>query len=70
MRNVMSCLIILCLVAVSFAAGLKEPTPSPKDKCPVCGMYVEMFADWNARVELKDAVEAIFDGAKCMFKYC
>jgi copper chaperone NosL len=62
-------LIIFFLSAVSFAGGLKEPTPSPKDKCPVCGMYVAMFPDWIARIEFKDSTEAIFDGAKCMFKY-
>ncbi len=60
---------IFLLASVSFAAGLKEPTPSPKDKCPVCGMYVAKFADWNARVEFKDATQAISCGAKCMFKY-
>jgi copper chaperone NosL len=69
MRISISCFILLCFVSVSFAAGLKEPNPSPQDKCPVCGMYVAKFADWNARVEFKDATEAIFDGAKCMFKY-
>jgi nitrous oxide reductase accessory protein NosL len=62
-------LIIFFLVAVSFAAGLREPNPSPKDKCPVCGMFVSMFADWNARIEFKDSTVAIFDGAKCLFKY-
>jgi copper chaperone NosL len=69
MRNVMSCLIILCLVAVSLAAGPQDSTPSPKEKCPVCGMFVAMFADWNARVEFNDSTYAIFDGAKDMFKY-
>ena len=28
-----------------------------------------MFPDWNARIEFKDSTYAIFDGAKCMFKY-
>ena len=69
MRNVMSCLIILCLVAVSVAAGPEDSTPSPKDKCPVCGMFVSMFADWNSRIEFQDSTYAIFDGAKDMFKY-
>jgi copper chaperone NosL len=69
MRNAVACLIILCLVAVSFAAGAEDSTPSPKYKCPVCGMFVAMFADWNARIEFKDTTVAIFDGSKCMFKY-
>ncbi len=69
MKSLVSCFIILCLVAASFAAGPEDTTPSRKDKCPVCGMYVSMFADWNARIEFKDSEYAIFDGAKDMFKY-
>jgi nitrous oxide reductase accessory protein NosL len=57
------------LIAVSIAAGPTDPTPSPKDRCPVCGMYVAMFPDWNARVEFKDSTQTIFDRAKCRFKY-
>ena len=69
MKSLMSLLIILCFVAVSFATGPSDITPSQKYKCPVCGMYVSMFADWNARIEFKDSEYAIFDGAKDMFKY-
>ena len=69
MRKAMPFLIIFFLVAVSFAAAPEDSTPSPKAKCPVCGMFVAMFADWNARIEFKDATYAIFDAAKCMFKY-
>ena len=69
MRNLVSCLIIFCLAAVSFAASPEGTTAARKDKCPVCGMFVSMFADWNARVEFKDGTYAIFDGSKCMFKY-
>jgi len=69
MRKGMSCLIILCLAVVSFAAGPQDLTPSPKEKCPVCGMFVSMFIDWDARIGFKDSSNAFFDGAKCMFKY-
>jgi nitrous oxide reductase accessory protein NosL len=69
MRNVMSFLIIFFLVTASFAAESKDPIPSQKDKCPVCGMFVSMFPEWNARIEFKDSTCATFDGAKCMFKY-
>jgi len=69
MRNILSWLIIIFFVAVPFAAGPEDATPSSKDKCPVCGMFVSMYADWNARIEFKDSTNAIFDGAKDMFKY-
>ena len=65
----MSFLIIFFLATASFAAGPKDSTPSQKDKCLVCGMFVSMFPDWNARIEFKDSTYATFDGAKCMFKY-
>lgn len=69
MKSLMVCLITLCLVAVSFASDLGNATP-PKDyRCPVCGMYVSMFHDWNARIKFKDSTVAIFDGPKDMFKY-
>jgi copper chaperone NosL len=55
--------------ALAQTVGPGELNPPPKYKCPVCGMFVAMFADWNSRVELKDSTVAFFDGAKCMFKY-
>jgi nitrous oxide reductase accessory protein NosL len=69
MKNVMPFLIIFFLVAVPLAAGPTDPTPPHKEKCTVCGMFVSMFADRNARIQFKDATQAIFCGAKCMFKY-
>ena len=69
---------ILGLAMIFFLAGggrafaqraeSTSPTP-PKEKCPVCGMFVAMFADWNARIEFKGSTFATFDGAKDMFKY-
>ncbi len=69
MRRGMSFLIVLFFVAVSFAAEPRDPSPSQKDKCAVCGMFVSQFADWNAKIEFADSTHATFDGAKCMFKY-
>ncbi len=72
MRRTVSCLIfILCLglVAISCAVMADDSTASQKEKCPVCGMFVSMFADWNAKIEFKDGTAATFDGAKDMFKY-
>jgi nitrous oxide reductase accessory protein NosL len=69
MKRVMYWAVILCLVAVSLAEGSDTRPLTRKDKCPVCGMFVSMFADWNARIEFKDSTRAIFDGSKDMFKY-
>jgi len=43
--------------------------PSPKDKCPVCGMFVKKYPDWISQMVFKDGSYAVFDGAKDMFKY-
>jgi nitrous oxide reductase accessory protein NosL len=50
--------------------GPEETTSlSQKERCPVCGMFVSMFADWNATIEFKDSTHATFDGSKDLFKY-
>ena len=69
LRKGLSFLIVFCLAAISFAAEPKDSAPPQKEKCPVCGMFVSMFPDWNARIEFKDSTHATFDGAKCMSKY-
>jgi copper chaperone NosL len=47
----------------------KPQKPSPKDKCPVCGMFVAKYPDFAAQIVFKDHSYAFFDGAKDMFKY-
>ena len=59
----------LTLFSPSRAEAPKPVKPSPKDKCPVCGMFVAKYPDWLAQVIFKDGSHAHFDGAKDMFKY-
>lgn len=78
-KNLIFTIIILFFVASHFSplascfyayAGEKKPVkPSPKDKCPVCGMFVAKYPDWVAQIIFKDGSYAFFDGAKDMFKY-
>ena len=44
-------------------------TPTAKDKCPVCGMFVAKYPDFVAQVIYTDGAYAVFDGAKDLFKY-
>jgi len=62
---------ILAFLSVSVvSAGDKKPsTPSTKDKCPVCGMFVAKYPDWISQVVFKDGTVFFFDGAKDMFKF-
>ena len=62
---------LLLLLASSFAlAGERKPIkPNPKDKCPVCGMFVAKYPDFLAEILFKDGTYSVFDGTKDMFKY-
>jgi copper chaperone NosL len=65
----------IAILFVLLTAGLlaaeegKPLKPSPKDKCPVCGMFVAKYPDFLAEVIFSDGSYALFDGSKDMFKY-
>lgn len=70
MKKGLFCLFMcLFIPAVSLGAEYKDAALSQKDMCPVCGMSVSMFADWNAEITFADSTRATFDGPKDMFKY-
>jgi copper chaperone NosL len=70
MKKALCVFFVLYFIAFSSTAfGAEDSSPAPKAKCPVCGMFVTMFTDWNAKIEFKDSTMATFDGSKCMFKY-
>lgn len=63
---------LLCaLVLIPFAGAAEKgvPKPTPRDKCPVCGMFVVKYPDWTMVVKFKDGSHVFFDGTKDMFKY-
>jgi copper chaperone NosL len=68
-KGLMSWVLIFCFALVSYATEDPDTIPNPKEKCPVCGMFVSMFADWNAEIRFDDNIRAIFDGSKDLFKY-
>lgn len=61
----------LSLTLISYAHGAerKPIKPLPKDRCPVCGMFVAKYPDWLAAILFKDGTYAVFDGVKDMMKY-
>ncbi len=61
--------IVLFAAVMAWGAEGKPVKPSPKDKCPVCGMFVLKYPDFAAQVIFKDGFYAAFDGTKDMFKY-
>ena len=61
---------LLCLGAsLACAAGPKPVKAGPKDKCPVCGMFVAKYPDFAAQIQFRDGATVHFDGTKDMFKY-
>lgn len=73
MKTCLALLLTLVLAvgtAVTAGAGKAEQLKiAPRDKCPVCGMFVAKFPAFAARITYRDGSYAVFDGAKDMFTY-
>ena len=59
----------LIVLTLTHGGERKPIKPTPKDKCPVCGMFVAKYPDFLAEIIFKDGSYAVFDGTKDMFKY-
>lgn len=59
----------LAVLVAPAAPGADPPRPGPRDKCPVCGMFVAKYPDWVGYAELADGTRLVFDGAKDLFKF-
>ena len=71
-RALMSALMVavFLMAAAAFAApNLKPVTPGPRDKCPVCGMFVAKYPDFAAQIRFADGATVFFDGNKDLFAY-
>ncbi|MGQ9653410.1 MAG: nitrous oxide reductase accessory protein NosL, partial [Thermodesulfobacteriota bacterium] len=63
MRNLIFVILAVLLFAKQGPCQEKGPLrPGPKDKCPVCGMFVAKYPDWTAQVLFKDGRSVFFDG--------
>ncbi|MBW1743999.1 MAG: nitrous oxide reductase accessory protein NosL [Deltaproteobacteria bacterium] len=69
-RLLVTCFVMLfVLTGLALAEVVKPVKPSPKDKCPVCGMFVAKYPDWVGEIIFNDGTVFFFDGAKDLFKY-
>jgi nitrous oxide reductase accessory protein NosL len=59
----------IALAAVLLGTSPGAPKPGPRDRCPVCGMFVARYPDWVASVRFRDGSHAFFDGAQDLFKF-
>ncbi|MBI5580566.1 MAG: nitrous oxide reductase accessory protein NosL [Deltaproteobacteria bacterium] len=70
MKTKASILLMLMMAVPLLWAGEANPVkPGPKDKCPVCGMFVAKYPEWVAAVTFADGSAVFFDGVKDMMKY-
>ena len=45
------------------------PSPGPRDKCPVCGMFIAKYPEWTASIRFGDGSRVFFDGVKDLIKF-
>lgn len=57
------------LQGLTALAAPVTPVPGPKDKCPVCGMFVHKYPAWTTVISFNDGSRAWFDGTKDLFSY-
>ncbi len=60
---------LLLLGAAAAAPGPEHRPPGPRERCPVCGMFVARFPDWTAELVLADGTRLWFDGVKDLVKH-
>lgn len=62
-------LLTLILWAPGAFSGELFPDPGPRDRCPVCGMFVGPHGAWLAAATLHDGSVRYFDGPKDLFRF-
>jgi nitrous oxide reductase accessory protein NosL len=68
-KRVLLLMLVILVTSIACAGDLKPHKIVPKDKCPVCGMFVAKYPDFAAQIQFRDGATLHFDGAKDMFKY-
>jgi len=61
---------MLCFMTTAVGAVQRKPVKLfPKDKCPVCGMFVAKYPDFVSEIIFRDGSYVVFDGVKDMLKF-
>lgn len=69
-RSLIPLLAILVVTGSLLCATGQEPVkPGPRDRCPVCGMFVAKYPDFEAVLTFNDGNHVFFDGVKDMMRY-
>ena len=62
-------ILLVIFTATLSSASQNIPEPTPRDTCPVCGMFVARYPNWVTTVLYQDGVSHYFDGPKDLFTY-
>lgn len=62
-------LTVCFLLLMPCLAPAAQPQPGPRDKCPVCGMFVAKYPEWTASLTFRDGKSEFFDGVKDMMRF-
>jgi len=62
-------LAVCLLLLLPGLAPAASPQPGPRDKCPVCGMFVAKYPEWSASLTFKDGKSEFFDGVKDLMRF-
>jgi len=69
MRGFAASLIFFAAVSLCLAGPPESTKPGPRDKCPVCGMFVAKYPDFVTQVIFRDGAVFYFDGVKDLMKF-
>ncbi|MBU0942858.1 MAG: nitrous oxide reductase accessory protein NosL [Proteobacteria bacterium] len=61
--------ILLLFLSYSLPLAAEPVKPEPRDRCPICGMFVAPYPHWLAQIEFSDGSREFFDGPKDMFHF-
>jgi copper chaperone NosL len=68
-KTLLLCAVLTLWAPCAGAGDLKPGKIGPRDKRPVCGMFVAKYPDFAAEIQFRGGAAVHFDGAKDMFKF-
>jgi nitrous oxide reductase accessory protein NosL len=67
LRSIIALLVVWLFLIPPLARAVEKP--GPRDRCPVCGMFVAPYPSWLAIIAFNDGSQLFFDGPKDLFRF-
>jgi len=69
-QPILAAVLASCLLVAAWgSAADAPPTPGPRDRCAICGMFVAKHPSWVATIVYVDGSARHFDGPKDLFRF-